>query len=455
MGFELLALPTDILLTILLLLDVADILQLTQTCRGLHDTTLSSDYLWHQLLLPETLPLNLDYADLNQLSAATLQKATRDALRLDNNWRRRNPQIRQMTRISMENVSQMLFLGSELLVVLRRSPPSLSIWRVAAKHTIRVVASVNLPDSTVPLKFAATMQKEEVLIALISSTKFGTQLCAYAVALSDENNFTPASFRVVCDISGVDSDPGPFYEVHVYADIIAIGIHSILSPRILFINASTGLRCMVNPHLPEGFAQLHFKLVRAEPCQIVLTGVDKAKFVVRKHDLPTMIVRGAKHHSETVAVEDLAAPVAEYESPAFSDLDYTLCADSTHRIGHISGLSFHSLSSRTEDFVFCFPLAPGETYSIRRFQTHFSASAEQICLGESGTRSIWLERRWTSDDYTLMKAVISSEEVVVEPLLGKHLALPFELHMCQGLAFDEGSGCVGIAFPRELYLLEF
>jgi len=219
----------------------------------------------------------------------------------------------------------------------------------------------------------------------------------------------------------------------------------------------------------------HFKLYSR---RLVLTGVrGQSTLVVRIHDLPAAMSRSATTNSSLLSVcliESLAAPVAEYETPMISDLDYTLCADSMHNVSHISSISFHSLIRRADDYIFHFPLDQPRSVCAKwleggagirkpsfmhRFSTHPSASAEIVCLGETGSRAVWLERRWTGDEYTLMKGTFSPNRgnpVIVEPLLARHLALPFELRMCQALAFKESTGRVCVAVHSgDLYILEF
>ncbi|KAJ7227166.1 hypothetical protein GGX14DRAFT_418416 [Mycena pura] len=482
----LLTLPGDVLLNILLFLSLPDILVVGQLCRGLHEYTLNSDYLWHQLLRkdPSNLPLDVEpYVDQADIPATMLQKVVTRGLRLDHNWRRSNPRIKALIRIGgMDNVSQMQLIGSDWLVVLRRSPSSLSVWRVVDTKRAFRTAFIDLPDSTVPLKFAATMHRQcrELSIALISATKSGTLLSAYSIPLnpqvddSSAATFNLASPRVICNICRPETD-GQFYEVHIHSHLIAVGIHSVLPPvyRILFINSLTAVQCLVDPEWPEQVTQFHFKVY---PRHLVLTGVrSQSTLVVRIHDLPPAMSRSATANSSSLLesvslIESLAAPVAEYESPTISDLDYTLCADSTRNVSHISSISFHSLIRRADDYIFHFPLVCGAKWLegsagtgkpsfIHRFSTHTSASAEIVCLGETGSRAVWLERRWTSDEYTLMKGTFSPNRgnpVVVEPLLARHLALPFELRMCQALAFEESTGRVCVAVHSgELYILEF
>ncbi|KAJ6531769.1 hypothetical protein B0H19DRAFT_1188469 [Mycena capillaripes] len=492
MAMALLCLPQDILLGILLFLCPEDLLVLSQTCRTLHEYT-STDYLWHQLAT-QHLPLDIEpYVDRNHLPGPILKAIVTRALRVDHNWRRPDPQIRKLTRLAvgLDNVSQMHFIGSHWLVVLRRSPPSLSVWRVDSEQPYRA-AFINLLHHTgfaIPLKFAAIVQKgcSEVLIALISepsaSQRSGTILSAYSVALKshlDTGTFAPPSPHAILNLHRPESE-GRFYEIHVCGDIIAVGIlqfvNHVLSPagyRILFINSVTGIQCLIDPEAPAQLTQLHFKVYSR---QFVLAGIcNQSTIFVRTYDLPAAMLKPASPNSSlpepTILVEPLTTPNAEYESPAISDVDYWhLSADSTHNISHISSISFHSLAQRAKDYIFYFPLdrtpcrldedeiVVGKPSFVCPFNTHPTASAEMVCLGETGSRAVWLQHGWTNDEYTLMKAAFSpngKEPAVVQPLLARHLALPFELHRCQSLAFEESTGRVCLAVHTgELYMLQF
>ncbi|KAF7330560.1 F-box domain-containing protein [Mycena venus] len=497
----LLSLPTDILLSILVLLYPEDILLVSQTCRALHEYTLN-DYLWHRILDSCRLPLDIPYVDPNHLPGPTLQAIVTRALRVDHNWRRPNPQIRKMTRLGdLDNVLQMQFIGSDWLVVLRRAPASLSVWRVANTDQPYRAALIDLPGPEFPLSFCAAMQMggREVLIALISGTRSGTQLSAYSVSLKPQLDddasagpFTLPAPTVICRIDRQDSE-GRFYEVHVCSHTIAVGIPQfvdhVLIPgayRILIVNSTTRAQCLIDPGFAEvsskllfnigrylifqQLAQLHFQVCAR---QLVLAAVrNQSTVVVRIHDLPAAIFNETTVNSKWS--ESLESPNAEYESSAISDVDYHLSANSMRNTTHISFVAFHSIFSIGNDVrviystfdshsLTCLDLGPSRQPPFAcPFRTELGASPEIVSLGETGQRAVWLERRWSSDEYTLMKAAFSpnrtdgNDPVVVQPLFARHLALPFELHTCRSLAFEEATGRVSLALHTgELYILQF
>ncbi|KAJ6619726.1 hypothetical protein B0H10DRAFT_2024635 [Mycena sp. CBHHK59/15] len=475
MSPPLLSLPADILISILAISSPEDILSVSQTCRVLHAFT-SNDYIWHQL--PDDLPLDIEpYVDRNNLSGSQLKAIFTRALRVEHNWRKPVSRIQRMARfMDIDTVSQMQFLGSNWLVTLRRSPlgASLSIWRIADTKKVYRAALVDVPTPAVPLKLTASMQKgcSEVLIAITASKGSGTLLRVYSVGLKsqmDDGVVMPPP-RAIFNIYRPESE-GRFHEVHVCGHIITVGIPKFINHvlrsaeyRILCINSHTGVQCLVDPHLPDQFAQVHFRLYNQ--CLVIAGVRSQSTLVIRIYDLPPVLVSTSPWETSPCGpVEALVTPNAEYETHTITGLDYDLSADSTyHNISHISSISFHPLVGKGDDYVFRFPLdsSPRKDFDKRPsffypFTTHSSASAEIVCLGETGHRAVWLERRWTSDEYTLMKATFSpNKPVVVAPLLARNLALPFELHTCQSLAFDESTGRVCLALHTgELYILEF
>ncbi|KAL1738677.1 hypothetical protein HDZ31DRAFT_78171, partial [Schizophyllum fasciatum] len=88
----------------------------------------------------------------------------------------------------------------------------------------------------------------------------------------------------------------------------------------------------------------------------------------------------------------------------------------------------------------------GATADVQAFRMDPLVGLDAVCLGRSGRRAVWLERNWETDVFALVKADFGApaagekRQPVVAPLLPPHLALPFEAHACQSLAFDEARG---------------
>ncbi|KAL1697078.1 hypothetical protein GGG16DRAFT_84715 [Schizophyllum commune] len=145
--------------------------------------------------------------------------------------------------------------------------------------------------------------------------------------------------------------------------------------------------------------------------------------------------------------------------------------------------------------------AQAASTDIQTFRMDPLVGLDAVCLGRTGRRAVWLERNWENDIFALVKAdfgaaaghafgalavgtewktasvdcnPISSDakatgdprqtsqttaekrQPVIAPLLPPHLALPFEAHACQSLAFDEAKGRVCLAMHTgDVYVVDF
>lgn len=87
------------------------------------------------------------------------------------------------------------------------------------------------------------------------------------------------------------------------------------------------------------------------------------------------------------------------------------------------------------------------------------SNVESLCLGRTGRRMLWLERSWETDEYRLMKLTFlpvgGRDKILSHELIPPHIVLPFELHKCTAMWFEEATCriCFGL-HTGELYLLE-
>lgn len=171
-------------------------------------------------------------------------------------------------------------------------------------------------------------------------------------------------------------------------------------------------------------------------------------------------------------VDLLGECLAEDESDEVpADSDFTLSEGYMDRnLPRLTTLLFHasavsSLIRHGTASVFSFPAerdlrCPSShgAMPVHVFSTPASAASDIVCLGRTGHRSVWLERRWDTDTFTLMKATFSPEgkrAAVVARLLSGHFTLPFETFSIQSMAFDEGTGRVSLGLHTgELYILD-
>lgn len=168
--------------------------------------------------------------------------------------------------------------------------------------------------------------------------------------------------------------------------------------------------------------------------------------------------------SEPVEVSSLGPLIAEYSSRISTEFDFYLAAGAALETpSHISSLLFHSAFHQHtgKGYTFHYPSNPARHLTVgvpmQKFLTPVSASPDLVTLGGSGRRAVWRERRWDTDEYRFMKGAFLpiGESPLVEELLPRHLALPFDPQTCQSLAFDEATGRVCLGFHTgELYILD-
>ncbi|TFK72888.1 hypothetical protein BDN72DRAFT_894340 [Pluteus cervinus] len=476
-------LPEDLLLAICLHLTPADLLSLKQTCRVLHAFG-CMDYVWHQMRvdLPLDLPL---HGCPRALAASQLQEVTMKALQLDHNWSQPISRIKQLTQILHGGiVSQMQHLGPNWLVTLSRYTTStrLCVWCLRKLSKAYKIASFDVLSETIG--FSASINSgsgDTAFIALYGTDSSRNEsLKIYSTLLEEsprEDESSLATPRLLYNTS-LSKGQGMFVEVHAYQHIIACTITLIVAPspvyRVLFINSLTGRHALMDPDLAQYMAQPRYRLY---PESIAFAGFSgSTTFVVRTYALPdsiTVLVPG----NDTVSTGPQTLHIGEPQHYGASllqhqqchipfDFDFHLAAEPLSMPpSHLSTILFHSFSRQRQNgaYAFHFPLEQTVTcladetdIAIHQFSTSPSASAEIVCMGKTGRRAIWLERRWDTDEFRLMKATFdSSRSGKVDVLLPRHLALPFEPQACNSLEFDEATGRVYLGLHTgELYVLD-
>lgn len=177
-------LPDDVIFAILAFLSPQDILAIqqvrltpfiislllthvdTQTCRGLH-TLGSADHVWHGLEFDVPLDLLPSAASTSHPAHLLKQSAVR-ALRLDHNWRHREPKIRRLTRIPHTDiVHQLQFVGPSYLVGLSQSgnlATYLTVW-----HTHTPPSRVARIEVAQANRFAASFEDGELVVGILTT----------------------------------------------------------------------------------------------------------------------------------------------------------------------------------------------------------------------------------------------------------------------------------------------
>jgi len=226
----------------------------------------------------------------------------------------------------------------------------------------------------------------------------------------------------------------------------------------------------------QTFERLYFR-VYAD--RFILVGVKQFTIlVVRAYAFPSALLSRVHQVSREMIIvvddedEFFIAELELFRFPSGS-FDFHLPAESAAEIPkNLSIIAFVTNFEQTQEagYVFHVPfdlmksngLLAQVKINVQRFTLSPKASAifDMVSVGETGRRAVWLQRRWDTDEFELMKASFSTESATlpqVGALVPASLALPLgSLHTCRSLAFDEAMGSVLICLHTgELYILQF
>lgn len=157
----------------------------TQTCRSLY-STINSDYLWHQLLPREELPLDLPPSrSLASYNSLELQTSALRALKLQANWSKKSPQIHNLSVTNVKSLDGLfdelkLLNGATLLLGVRRDRHSQRPSMIVCVYSLQ---NVNNPSIIAQFSVTAIMKdfdacfehKGSMLYLAATVSKMGTE----------------------------------------------------------------------------------------------------------------------------------------------------------------------------------------------------------------------------------------------------------------------------------------
>ncbi|GLB40452.1 hypothetical protein LshimejAT787_0803230 [Lyophyllum shimeji] len=457
-------LPVDIKLAIYAFLAPEDILALNQTCRGLHAFG-CLDYVWHQVTidLPLDLPLK---RGIKSLTSAELQPIVVKALQLERNWRGHPGRPRKLHQMQSCDaiVNQMQPLGSEWLVTLLRLPTTfqLCIWSLKDDKCHRIA------ETPTALYFHAALQSEfKGTVAFIQFDGI-EHLNIYSIHLPRKLG-DKCSIRLCRGISR-SKEHGRFFDVQVCGNLVAAGVARFPDPvsdpsyEMLLVNTTSDARWLFRPGMPSNIERLRFRVL---PDRVMVIGVkQRSTLVTSIYALPPSILGRGDERTFTSGIEaEEAAVLTSHHESAPSPLgdDLHIPTSTTANSSWFPVIIFPDFFHQNRaGYVFNVPSGPlpaqlSPAMMTQAFRTRAKTSANVVCLGTTGRRAIWLQRRWDTDEFELMRGTFSRTEAPkVQPLLPKHVALPFETQSCLSLAFDEALGRVYVGLTTGgLYILEF
>ncbi|TFK40343.1 hypothetical protein BDQ12DRAFT_680778 [Crucibulum laeve] len=487
----LLDLPQDVLLTIYASLSPQDILALKQTCRGLHAFG-CVDYVWHQLKvdLPLDLPA-IPELDVNAVPAATLQRSIMNALRLDDNWRRRQPCLKNMWKIpNSELIYQAQFVGTKLLVILSRNTRTinkiqahLSVWRLPTSRCtqpLRIATIECVPGA----RFSLAIQKggENALVIVFGAGVVSFKgVGIYSLNIQDaEDADLPdpdvLKLKAICP-SPIEGIIGTTYmSGHMVAIMVARYPAGTRRYQILLINTLTNYKTILD--IPRHYLEFNQMQLRLFPEAIAIItyndrapGIDISVRAFSAGILSTKIHPQSNLSSLSIPEEPWGEAISEYKltsMPSFFDL--CISPESATRADDKLSLMVFYRQPRGaptipwDGAIFRFPLSFKRqskpiiiSKPVHQFKLPRHTQPDIVCVGKTGHRGIWTERRWDSDEYWLKRVSIPlpGEEPVTGDLFSRDITLPFELYTIQSLWFEEATGRVVVALHTgDMFIIE-
>ncbi|KAH6913076.1 hypothetical protein BKA70DRAFT_1261809 [Coprinopsis sp. MPI-PUGE-AT-0042] len=476
----LLDLPEDVVIALCERLQPQDLLALQQTCRGLHAIG-TADYLWHRLDInvPVDLPVNR-----HDVPGRSIQQCAVRALRLEKNWRRNESNVRRLTRIRhVGTVVQLQLIGPSFIAILSRSVglnlvTELTVWRIGNSGSPKFpsrITSIELPHTN-DAKFAASYSNQEAIfvVAVEDSRIKQSHLRVFTVSLHEAENTLDSNSPVPRTIfSETRSHYGEiFFDVQISGSIVVAGLakrgEDIASPmtyELLMIDIETGSSSYVG--LPvQGLSRIQLKLYDGLLYTIgVPSGVATMALVISIHTLPREI------RSNTP--DDTFLPsFATYRIGNFpSNFEFYISKEpAVHSSPPLPIVVFYespSILNRGTIASFAIPhdVKPtknpeAQTLSpLWTFEIPSGSYPDILCVGESGQRLLWLERKWEAEEedyYRIMKAAFNTESgLSATRVWPNYVALPFQPPTCRAMYLEECTGRMCFALhTEEIYVAE-
>ncbi|EIN04839.1 hypothetical protein PUNSTDRAFT_128091 [Punctularia strigosozonata HHB-11173 SS5] len=495
------ALPEDLILEIALQLDFEDLLAFKQTCRIFH-LCACSDYLSRRLALSFHLPLDIDpWEELSALSGREIQRRMVRALKLDKNWSRGVPRIKQFVHIRGHvvhndelSIGRMALLpGAQWLLTVQsnrrrgRTSATCTFWSL---HDVRQPYRAACLEVSGQYMFstAETACGKSPATYAVTYTQSGEDfLDVYNVPLEqrwapiDSVTGTP---QLLLRVRRPPDCPGVMYKVRLMGDFVATTISRDGSPYgVLVVCISSGHRVLLE--LPS-IGELQGSYIEFVGDDLVIVTSQFDGVMVDKIAIPALFACSDPESSScSASTIRLKKPRTIWAGvPIHPDAIVSFGASpgprmTGWRLSHVNVLSFgQSLylarippstctSSNDADGTD----ADSGPSDLPRSATRPAGltSQDSTALGPWGHRAVWLERNWEDEHVRLMKMSASPPDhhgrrgtettdmgiklgVLVPPVPN----LPFRPAECRSLAFDEAKGRVVLGlYSGDLCVLDF
>ncbi|KAF9237675.1 hypothetical protein BU15DRAFT_75873 [Melanogaster broomeanus] len=476
----------DILILVCLLLSIEDVLNLMQTCRGMHAFG-SLDYLWHKLIAGWDIPLDIPpNVSLTTLSSDFLQKAAINALRLDRRWRDSTSPLLYAKRIISPNSAFVdglhLLPGGRWLVTLQY------------EETVRTHVTLwSLKDPSDPPIFRITVdgrvrflqahhhhEMEQLTIGIAFARGAMETIRVYNVRLQDDFRNAARHLLTFEATSGELSAFGRLSGMKICGQIMAVVFVPLSSPpsqnagKLVCVNLLTKAAAVIE--CPDwSFPWGRLKLFHRYLAIITLSFIrENTSADICFHELPSVILAKIPHPSvphwpETLALK--SSPTANTSWTTDRALALELSDDVLTTTGETCSFSMFGCRPRMR-------YGSATDASVAVIQVSFDGtnihcipsavpcralpSVGEVRASPSGRRAVWLNPDPDTRECTLMKFASgrTSGNTEVGPcisvLMPSFSGLPFSPRDFYSFAFDEISCKLAVSLSSgELYMLHY
>ncbi|KLO17184.1 hypothetical protein SCHPADRAFT_821770 [Schizopora paradoxa] len=485
-------LPEDLVVHVARHAAVEDIFSLKQTCRSIY-ASVNADYLWHQILPREDIPLATPlHRDILSYSAAEIQSHVLRALRLRSNWSQDLPTIKKWASPKLEELD-----GShDILKLVNNGSILVAIKRNRYHNASMTVSALLLEDiqnprllvhytSPVLLKqYEATIDEAgKSLLLAAAVSKGNTEVLQIYRSLFAETAYSISTFEMPYEFEL--KQQGLFHKVSLQGTFVASvimghvpeGANNVSS--ILLANWETGNQITLFPPLNETIREnMDIKIIY--PYLVIIAACNTELRVIL---VPIGVIEHGSHLESPNISWKNRRTLPDFQSIKFPCMDfYEICISDIASVGSFPILSVIAFPSISRDDIFQSKKAmllrikldtdsddlrdyehrdrTGLSGVMNNFDVRMESYPEYVSLGTTGRRAVWLEQSLKSD-YTQVVRMSCSETPNDSPpslkiLIPPEPQLPFKPSACRALAFDEASGrvCLG-SYKGELFILDY
>ncbi|KAF5358452.1 hypothetical protein D9756_001719 [Leucocoprinus leucothites] len=398
-------------------------------------------------------------------------------------------------------LSRIQLLRQDWLITLSRNQTTdttyLSAWHLNGSTDSHCAAKVEVAGH--PSKFAAAVRNggNSVIIALFNNYRISGGVEIFSLSLTDDYIFEDAPvspLKRVAEISysdkpapGYDSldHRGMFVEVQVNNNLVAVSLARInrsgppLTYQIILVDMCSLAAVVISKTIAEDVtcSRFIFKLLPSH-IAILFSGQNEGSLYWQDirdalklcSSAGTLALNGTRHTTffmDRLPIFDIGTLQPTYTSGFFGMLhDVFFTAEVIRTTQSTLGIISRRLERLWAFRLTLSPASPGwapslqvslELTSSLRLKT--GLNIENLALGRTGYRMVLLERSWETDEYKLKKVTLPMPgrrtNVAVHDLIPSQVALPFELHQCISIWFEEATGrvCFGL-HTGQMYLLD-